>query len=73
MTEQEKTARRTLSRCTVSQLAKLWEETNNNTTSKDIWTVRGWIMDALQAKNPQAFDKWIDSDSDSPLQYYATA
>ena len=26
-------------------------------------TVRGWIMDELQARDPEAFDAWLDSET----------
>ena len=32
------------------------------TTNRDphIPTVRGWIMDELEARNPEAFEAWLD-------------
>lgn len=36
-------------------------------------TVRGWLMDELEARNPEAFDAWMDSeacaDEDLPKYY----
>ena len=29
----------------------------------EIPTVRGWIMDELESRNPEAFDKWLDSEN----------
>ena len=71
MTEQEQKAKRTLRRCSIKQLAALWAETNKNTYEKEVFTVRGWIMEVLEAKNPVAFDKWIEGDSDDLLKYFA--
>ena len=38
-------------------------------------TVRGWIMDELEERNPEAFEKWIDAyDEDEDLRkYYGVA
>lgn len=51
---------------TTRQLLDLWEMT---TISNDpnIPTVRGWIMDELASRFPEAFDKWLDSDTDDAM------
>jgi hypothetical protein len=36
----------------------------------DVPTVRGWIMDELERRNPAAFARWIDEDG--PLERYFT-
>ena len=38
-------------------------------------TVRGWIMDELEERNPEAFEKWIDAyDEDEDMRkYYGVA
>jgi hypothetical protein len=28
----------------------------------NVYIVRGWIMDELERRNPDAFDRWLDSD-----------
>ena len=33
-------------------------------------TVRGWIMDELEKRNPEAFDKWLDNYDESPRAYF---
>lgn len=30
----------------------------------NLYTVRGWIMDELEARDPEAFNAWLDSDTD---------
>ena len=30
--------------------------------SLELSTVRGWIMDELEKRNPEAFEKWLDLD-----------
>ena len=29
---------------------------------KNIQIVRGWLMDEMERRNPEGFDKWLDSD-----------
>lgn len=37
----------------------------------EISTVRGWIMDELEKRNPEMFEKWIDEGYDkSPKEYF---
>ena len=36
-------------------------------------TVRGWLMDELEARNEEAFEAWIDSNEDSPRKFYEAA
>ena len=30
-------------------------------TDPDIFTVRGWIMDELEFRNPEAFSRWLEN------------
>jgi len=37
----------------------------------DLPTVRGWIMEELEKRNPKAFDEWLEGDAeDSDLEKY---
>lgn len=60
-----------LSQMSLERLVDLFEETSNN---KDpyIPTVRGWLMDAIEAKNPEGFDAWLESElaSDETLRAF---
>jgi hypothetical protein len=51
-----------LNRLTVKQLIDLWNETEHQLMSIDLATVRGWIMDCLECKDPEAFNQWVDAD-----------
>ena len=42
-------------------------ETINN---EYIPTVRGWYMDELESRDAEAFDRWMDSEEDSPRKFY---
>ena len=38
---------------------------------EDIPTVRGWLMDEIESRNPEGFDRWMDeSAEDSDLGKY---
>ena len=45
-------------------------ELTETVESSEVYTVRGWIMDELEKRNPEAFDKWIDSNEDSPKKFF---
>lgn len=54
-----------------NKLLDLFELTADN-SSKNIYIVRGWIMDELEARNPAAFSAWLDLDApeDNDLRKY---
>ncbi len=65
-----------LSELPASKLCDLWEETEKYFISLQLFNVRGWIMDALAAKDPIAFSNWMNNDysenpaGDSPKYWY---
>lgn len=48
-----------LDKMTLTQLVELFEETTNNNDSM-IPTVRGWLMDEIEKRNPDGFNKFLD-------------
>ena len=74
MTKQEKAAREMLANATLGDLLDEWELTSN-TNDPEIATVRGWLMDELESRNPKAFNAWLDLDApeDNQLREYMTA
>lgn len=74
MTTAEKKARDMISNLTLADLLDEWELTSK-INNPEIYTVRGWLMDELESRNPEAFDKWLDSDdpSDEMLREYMAA
>ena len=56
----------------VSQLCALFNETNNIPMTQAVATVRGWIMDALEAKDPDAMNDWMENhyDMDDPTPLF---
>ena len=53
----EKNARAMLSRLSTEQLIKEFDMTEAIPISLELSMVRGWIMDELEKRNPEAFDK----------------
>ena len=54
---------------TVTQLVDAFNATESN-NAKEIPTVRGWIMDELEKRNPAAFMAWIDGDAFKGPDFY---
>lgn len=61
MTALEKRAKNLIAGLTTSQLLDQWESTSD-IADPNIPTVRGWLMDELEKRFPDQFDKWLDSD-----------
>lgn len=74
MTKAEMKAREMIANATLADLIDEWELTTN-INKPEISIVRGWLMDEFEKRNPQAFEKWLDSDfpEDSTLKDYMTA
>lgn len=67
MNTKEKAARETLANTSNTSLFDLWKATENAPRSAsyvDVATVRGWIMDELEDRDPDAFIQWINSDEE---------
>lgn len=39
-------------------------DTLKKNVDSGIFTVRGWLMDEIERRNPEAYDAWIESDTD---------
>ena len=61
MTALEKRAKNLIAGLTTSQLLDQWESTSD-ISDPNIPTVRGWLMDELEKRFPDQFDKWLDSE-----------
>ena len=69
MTKAEERARFLIARRTMAQLVEDFETTETN-NDPYIYMVRGWIMDELESRDAEAFDKWIDSNEESPRKFF---
>ena len=68
----EQRARQILENAQLTELLEEWELTAGR-RDPEIATVRGWLMDELEKRNPEAFNAWLDSDAeDAELRCYMT-
>lgn len=51
-----------LKELTLDQLLSVWEETERLNTP-EIPTLRGWLMDEIERRNPSGFNAWLDQDA----------
>jgi len=54
-----------------SELVAAFDMTDEQTMTPDLVTVRGWIMDELEVRNPRVFGIWIDSNESSPKRFFS--
>jgi hypothetical protein len=69
MTNAEAKARNLIAGLTLEDLITQFEMTET-INDKDIYMVRGWMMDELENRNPKAYEEWLDGYTESPRQYY---
>ena len=53
----------------IETLIELWELSDKR-NEPEVPTVRGWIMDAMELKNPKAFENWMTGDASMPARSY---
>ena len=70
MSKAESKARALIAAQSTAKLIEQFELTELVNDSS-VYTVRGWLMDELESRNPSAFDRWIDSTEDSPRAFFA--
>lgn len=55
----------------IAKLIELWNETEKQALDTELTIVRGWIMDALEQKDQEAFYNWLDNcDTDDNMAHY---
>ena len=59
--KKEQTIIKSLKAMSLGKLIELWNELDKKEMTVEVGKVRGWLMDALEAKNPEAFDNWIEN------------
>lgn len=65
-----KEAKEILSTRSIKDLVELFEMIEDS-DEEYIYIVRGFIMDELEERNPEAFDTWLDIGyADSPRKYF---
>ena len=60
----------------VKNLIELWDETENQHAASgmtvELAEVRGWLLDAMEAINPDAFDAWMEEYTCHPSKHFLT-
>ena len=51
------------------KLIESWELTDTN-KDDNISTVRGWIMDEMKRRNPEAFEAWMEADAHAKARQF---
>ena len=51
-----------IKKMTLAQLVELFTMTGR-LVSSECYIVRGWLMDAIEEKNPEGFSNWLDSEN----------
>lgn len=74
----EQTIQKQINQVSVAKLIDLWEETEHRPTTAELARVRGWLMEALEHKNPEAFNRWMSTEyknptDDMPRTYFLNA
>lgn len=69
MSKAEQKARKMIEGLSLEKIIEQFEMTELIDT-EEISIVRGWYMDELEKRNPEAFDKWIDAYTESPREFY---
>ena len=65
-------ARENLKKLTTGQLLDAWKITETRKIDSHMATVRGWLMDEMEARHPAAFAAWMESESsDGPEVFLA--
>ena len=72
MSAPEKKARALLAVMPLADLIDQFELTTDMPLTIELATVRGWLMDEIQSRCPESFDRWLDTETceDSELKYY---
>ena len=60
MTNNDK-ARELLKTRTDDQLIEIWELTEKAPYSRELIITRGWIMDEMERRFPEAFNNWLEN------------
>jgi hypothetical protein len=56
----------------MEQLIESFELTDTR-NDKEVPTVRGWMMDEMERRNPEAFEAWLNGDAKIPARKYFLA
>ena len=63
-------AKTQLASYSTERLLDLRAETSGRTITPELAQVRRWLADELEARNPEAFGKWLDDTTGKDLSYF---
>ena len=69
MSRSEEIARAAVASLSTEEIVKQFEMTEL-LNAPETSIVRGWYMDELEKRNPEAFDKWLDTYTESPREFF---
>lgn len=69
MSKSERIARKAVASLSTEEIVKQFELTEL-VNEPEISIVRGWYMDELESRNPEAFEKWLDAYTESPREFF---
>ena len=49
-----------LKNLSLEKLLELWNEVSKKKTTVEVAEVRGWILEAIEDKNPEGFNEYLD-------------
>jgi hypothetical protein len=59
-----------LNKMSIKKLLEFWIENEKQPKTVETAKVRGWLMDALEAKNHAAFEAWMNAGTNDPIPYF---
>lgn len=69
MSKAEEIARAAVASLTTEEIIKQFELTEL-ANAPETSIVRGWYMDELEKRDPEAFDEWLDAYTESPRKFF---
>ncbi len=70
MTRKERATIEMMKGIKTNKLIELWKEADKHEITEEVARVRGWIMEALESKNKEAFNNWMEA-GDEPEAHFA--
>ena len=68
--EQTKMAMNSLRKMSLEQLVGRFELTSKMEASVELAMVRGWLMDAIEERNPEGYNRWIENSDEDDVRAY---
>ena len=54
----------------VKQLCEVWDIVDSMKTTDEVRTVRGFLLDEFEKRDPVKLEAWLDSKEDSPKNFF---